>query len=34
MINDCLAKWGIKNNEVDLIASHGQTVYHGAKDFT
>lgn len=31
MINECLAKWGIKNDEVDLIASHGQTVYHAPK---
>lgn len=31
MINDCLAKWGIKNSDVDLIASHGQTVYHAPK---
>lgn len=28
MINDCLQKWNIKNSEVDLIASHGQTIYH------
>jgi len=28
MINNCLQKWGIKNIEVDLIASHGQTIYH------
>ena len=31
MINECLAKWGIRNKEVDLIASHGQTVYHAPK---
>lgn len=31
MINDCLAKWGVKNADVDLIASHGQTVYHAPK---
>jgi anhydro-N-acetylmuramic acid kinase len=31
MINDCLAKWNVKNAEVDLIASHGQTVYHAPK---
>ncbi len=28
MINSCLQKWNIKNSEVDLIASHGQTIYH------
>jgi len=28
MINECLQKWNIKNSEVDLIASHGQTIYH------
>jgi anhydro-N-acetylmuramic acid kinase len=28
MINACLQKWNIKNTDVDLIASHGQTIYH------
>jgi len=28
MINECLAQWGIKNDEIDAIASHGQTIYH------
>lgn len=28
IINTLLAKWEIKNEAVDLIASHGQTVYH------
>ena len=28
MINACLQKWNIKNSDVDLIASHGQTIYH------
>lgn len=28
MINTCLQKWNINNSEVDLIASHGQTIYH------
>lgn len=28
MILDCLAEWGINPSEVDLIASHGQTVFH------
>jgi len=31
MINDCLSKWNIPANEVDLIASHGQTVLHAPK---
>ncbi len=31
MINDCLIKWSIKNENVDLIASHGQTIYHAPK---
>lgn len=28
MINACLQKWNIKNSDVDIIASHGQTIYH------
>ncbi|MEL1256133.1 anhydro-N-acetylmuramic acid kinase [Flavobacterium sp. DGU38] len=31
MINGSLAKWNIPANEVDLIASHGQTVLHAPK---
>lgn len=31
MINDCLQKWNIKKGAVDLIASHGQTIYHAPK---
>ena len=31
IINDCLKKWNIKNEQVDLLASHGQTVYHAPK---
>ncbi|MFT3981385.1 MAG: anhydro-N-acetylmuramic acid kinase [Ferruginibacter sp.] len=28
LINDTLQEWGIAKEEVDIIASHGQTVYH------
>ncbi|WP_299707973.1 anhydro-N-acetylmuramic acid kinase [uncultured Pontibacter sp.] len=28
LINACLADWGVKAEEVDVIASHGQTIYH------
>ena len=31
IINSCLQKWNINKNEIDLIASHGQTVYHAPK---
>jgi anhydro-N-acetylmuramic acid kinase len=31
MVNDCLQKWNIPATEVDLIASHGQTVLHAPK---
>ncbi|MDP3666561.1 MAG: anhydro-N-acetylmuramic acid kinase [Sediminibacterium sp.] len=31
MILHCLAKWNIGPEEVDLIASHGQTIYHAPK---
>lgn len=28
MINTCLKKWNIQHESVDIIASHGQTIYH------
>jgi anhydro-N-acetylmuramic acid kinase len=31
MINECLLKWNIKNEEIDIIASHGQSIYHAPK---
>jgi anhydro-N-acetylmuramic acid kinase len=31
IINALLKKWDIKNEAVDLIASHGQTIYHAPK---
>ncbi len=31
MINVCLQKWNVKNEDIDLIASHGQTIYHAPK---
>ncbi len=33
LVNQCLAKWNIKPEEVDLLASHGQTVFHAPRVF-
>ena len=31
MVNQCLAKWAVSASEIDIIASHGQTIYHCPK---
>lgn len=31
IINDCLQNWGIKKESIDLVASHGQTIYHAPR---
>lgn len=31
MVNQCLAKWQISADDIDVIASHGQTIYHCPK---
>jgi anhydro-N-acetylmuramic acid kinase len=31
LINECILKWGMSASEIDLIASHGQTVMHQPK---
>ena len=31
IINDCLQKWGYSKNDIDLVASHGQSIYHAPK---
>ncbi len=33
IVNQCLHDWGIEPTEVDLIASHGQTVFHAPRVF-
>ena len=31
IINNCIEQWGIAKESIDLIASHGQTIYHAPK---
>ncbi|NII84527.1 MULTISPECIES: anhydro-N-acetylmuramic acid kinase [unclassified Pedobacter] len=31
LINEALKEWGIRNEDVDFIASHGQTIFHAPK---
>ena len=31
IINSCLKKWGYSKKNIDLIASHGQSIYHAPK---
>ncbi len=31
IINDCLKDWSISNDDIDIVASHGQTIYHAPK---
>ena len=33
LVNQCLKKWNIKPETIDLLASHGQTVFHAPRTF-
>ena len=33
LVNQCLADWGVASADVDLLASHGQTVFHAPRIF-
>src|SRR5690606_15989770 len=34
LVNEALREWGISRSDVDLIASHGQTVFHAPQSLT
>lgn len=34
LVNEALSEWGIAHEEIDLVASHGQTVYHAPRSLT
>ncbi len=33
LVNQALDEWGVDNKSVDIIASHGQTIFHAPKSF-
>ncbi len=33
IVQQCLTRWGVRPEEVDLLASHGQTVFHAPRIF-